>query len=199
MPPSARRIPAAELPRGEFDTRVGRTARWELVGPFPLDDPRDFDTDFGPERDFTGRCGERWKYSDADKSRYRVWAREFPEKTVDRIEKDSYHNFIDFNATPFRPGVGGICCSRFMLAYARRKVTLEEDLLTQIHLGFDDQLALFVDGQQVFRGEHARGFQNTSVPVLLTKGEREILIKLSNYDNSTWRSWAFCCRVAGVD
>jgi hypothetical protein len=86
-----------------------------------------------------------------------------------------------------------------MLAYARRRIMLEEDLLTHVHLGFEDQLALFIDGKRVFRGEHARGFRSNTVAVQLSKGEHEILVKLSNFDNSTWRIWAFCSRVAGVD
>ena len=38
---------------------------------------------------------------------------------------------------------------------------------------------------------HDDGFAIQEVPVTLEKGNNEIMIKLSNFDNIEWRCWAF--------
>lgn len=198
IPPAQSRQPGAPLPRGASDiVETGRTAEWELVGPFFLDSPAVFDQEIGPEKDFAGRVGEEW--TPKDRTVYNVWERKYPTRPVRLLRKHSYHHFLDFNATPFRPFPGAICCGFNAAAFARRTLDVPTALQTTIHLGFDDQMAVYLDGRQIYRGDHPKGFRNASVPVNLSAGPHELLVKLSNFSNTTYRNWAFCCRVNKVD
>lgn len=80
--------------------------------------------------------------------------------------------------------------------YGRGVVRVETAGDYNLHIGFDDWLKLWVNGEPV--GEtlrHERGFAVATVPVLLRAGENTIMIKLSNATNREYRLWAFSVRV----
>ena len=63
------------------------------------------------------------------------------------------------------------------------------------YLGFDDEIMVRLNDKIVYKGLHQNGFKEASFPVRLDKGKNRILIKLSNYDNTNWKLWAFSFRI----
>jgi len=80
-------------------------------------------------------------------------------------------------------------------AYAAGKIAVPEGGDYTFDLGFDDWLCLWVNGEEIHRSRHERGFTTDPIAVRLPTGESEIQVKLSNMDNLQWRLWAFCLTV----
>ena len=72
-----------------------------------------------------------------------------------------------------------------------RYIVSPEERDVQITVGFDDEMAVRVNGREAFRGRHDKGLESETFTAHFVKGRNRILVKLSNYANTTWRAWAF--------
>ena len=82
-----------------------------------------------------------------------------------------------------------------VVGYALRYIESEEDKEVRIHVGFDDEMAIRFNEDQVLRANHPNGFSEETLKARLRKGGNRILIKLSNSDNTNWKLWAFSFRI----
>ena len=80
-------------------------------------------------------------------------------------------------------------------AYAVAMLRIDTPGPYRIHIGFDDWMTLWVDGNEIYSGRHDAGFREDTVTRSLPAGEVELRIKLSNQDNFQWRLWAFSLRI----
>ena len=80
-------------------------------------------------------------------------------------------------------------------AYAVATLHIDTPGSYRMHIGFDDWMTLWVDGNEIYSGRHDAGFREETVTRSLPAGEVELRIKLSNQDNFQWRLWAFSLRL----
>lgn len=80
------------------------------------------------------------------------------------------------------------------IGYALTYLESKEDGDVTMHVGFDDEISIRINGDVVYTGSHQRGFQEASFPARLRAGKNRILVKLSNEDNQNWRFWGFSFR-----
>lgn len=169
----------------EYDVNeVESPKSWTLIGPFDCHSIEDFE-----KEEFAERARTNWLEN-----------REWGDRLFPPIDLDSEHTWIDFTRY-FR------CTNQskkygmqldHVSAYAHAIIATESQCKKIIRLGFDDWLKLWINGKPVTTLRHDNGFALQEVPVLLEKGNNEILIKLSNFDNIEWRCWAFSL-IVGVD
>ena len=149
---------------------------WTLSGPFDCDSIEDF---------------EREEFSEGPRG---DWPenREWGERSFPPIDLESEHTWLDFTryfrcTAQSKKGMQ----LQHVSAYAHTTITSESQCKKILRLGFDDWLKLWVNGKAVTTMRHDDGFAIQEVPVTLEKGNNEIMIKLSNFDNIEWRCWAF--------
>lgn len=144
---------------------------WTLTGPFDCDTIEDFERE-----EFSERARGDWPED-----------REWGERRFPPLEIDSEHAWLDFTRY-FR------CTAQskkgmqlhHVSAYAHTTITSESQCQKIMRLGFDDWLKLWVNGKPVTTVRHDNGFAVQEVPITLEKGNNEVLIKLSNFDNIEW-------------
>ena len=111
--------------------------------------------------------------------------------------QQAHHNFVDFHPVG-RPALRYIRLQTGVVGYALRYVECDREQEVVVHLGFDDKVAVRVNDQEVFRGEHQEGFREAQFKAQLKRGRNRLLVKLSNEANTTWRVWAFSFRMEPV-
>jgi len=188
-------MPESEAPYGTYDLEPGKGLEWKLLAPFEITEAEAFDF----VRDF-----EEQESGD-EKFIYRVSKGNVGQVTPaipggERVEvtwrdRSAYHNFVDFNEVA-RPAVELISLQTGVLGYALSYLDSDVERDVWFYVGFDDELELRVNEDVVFHGMHGSGFEETRVKGHLRKGQNRVLVKLSNYDNTTWRLWSFSFRVA---
>ena len=105
------------------------------------------------------------------------------------------HTWIDLS-TYCRSGFQGqLDCS----AYARTTIEPEEERSVQIRFGFDDWLTVWLNRENLGTFRHDHGFAAISVPARLKKGDNELMVKLSNFENITHGCWAMSCVIENSD
>jgi hypothetical protein len=188
VPAADERMPGVLAPYGRHDVEPDDLAEWSLLAPFPLCE----DHPFEEERPFElGEAGdESYRYQvDGLPSR-----RAGNTMQVQWRPQRAYHHFIDFNVVA-RPAVQTIRLEAGVVGYAVRYVDSVDEQEVTIHVGFDDEMLVRVNDEMVFRANHPQGFEARAFRAHLRRGRNRILVKLSNFDNTTWRLWAFAFRI----
>ena len=190
VPGADERMPGAALPYGTCDLEPANATDWQILAPFPLDETHPFEEVRLFERRETG--DERFIYRIESLPSQRSGNT----MAVHWKTQRAYHNFVDFNAAA-RPAVQTIRLEASVVGYALRYVECPEAQLATVHVGFDDDMLVRINDKVVYQASHPRGFQYDSFQTCLQSGHNRILVKLTNYDNTTWRLWAFMFRVEG--
>ena len=197
VPPADKRMPESKAPLGTYDLEPGKGLQWRLLAPFEISAKVPFEY----VREFEER--ERGDESFVYQVRRGNVGRVRPTTPGgDRIEVSwknlpAFHHFVDFNEVA-RPAVELISLQTGVLGYALAYVNADIERDVWICVGFDDELLLRLNGDILLRGVHGNGFVQEGVRGHLKKGPNRVLIKLSNYDNSTWRLWAFSFSIADL-
>ncbi|MHB0856412.1 MAG: glycoside hydrolase family 172 protein [Anaerolineae bacterium] len=189
VPEAEQRMPGAQAPYGTYDIEPPGAADWLLLGPFRLDEANPFDLEQPFERQETG--DEEFTYVDQEGTPTLPRGNEIHVKW---IPQKACHNFLDFNVI-CRPATSCIRLQSGVVGYALRYIDLQAEQDVRVHVGFDDEVRVRVNDEIVFTGNHPCGFAEEGFTAHLRQGRNRILVKLSNYDNTTWKLWAFSFRM----
>ena len=173
---------------GSFDIEPEGVDEWKILAPFKIDDNNPFDGEQPFELAETG--DETYIYESEGTA-------SLPDGNIIKVkwkQQKAYHNFVDFNVEA-RPAVHCISLQTGVAGYALRYVECSEDRDAVIVIGYDDEAVVRINGNQIFRARHDNGFSEETFRTYLKKGNNRILVKLSNYDNTSWRLWAFSFRI----
>ena len=156
---------------------------WLLCGPIPLHDSKDaaeswdhlagFNTDYltklGGEQNLQFMAGDVVKF---DKGSVKWKLYQSPESSIDLVKLISKDSPV--------------------FAYAYTEVLSDETKVWFISLGTNDGGKLWVNGQNVWDYQSARGLSEDDdlIPVLLKKGKNSLLLKVEQRGNR----WGFCAR-----
>ena len=185
VPGADDRMPDTVARYGTYDMEPPSAAEWKLLAPIRIDEGEPFEKERALEKKETGE--EEFSYEPRDTGPTLPGG----DKMVVRWKpQKAYHNFLDFNLMA-RPAIGGIRPQGSVVGYALRYLNCAESRDVSIRVGFDDEVAVRVNGRVVFKGKHPNGFADQVFKARLKKGANRILVKLSNYDNNNWKSWAF--------
>jgi hypothetical protein len=183
-PPADQRMPDTIAPAGTSDRETLGVSGWQLIGPFEMVTSEDFagpgpiDQLLPPDPAHRyDPSGKRVKPDDGDAE---------DEKFVRWKADQSEHHFVNFKETCGLPLSG--------FGYAYRQIHREASGPVTFRVGFDDQIAIDVNGKQVFTKTHNNGFEVAEFKVDLKKGKNDVLVKLSNTANTTFKFWAFWLR-----
>jgi hypothetical protein len=194
VPAADQRMPDSEARYGTYDLEPGKGLTWSLLAPFEITPEQPF----AYVRDFENRESgdEAFVYRVRRGNVGRVTSTLPDGDHMKVIWKDqpAFHNFVDFNEVA-RPAVELISYQTGVVGYALTYLKSDAQRDAWLCVGFDDELELRVNGDVVLRGVHGAGFEEDRVQVRLSPGLNRVLVKLSNYDNTTWRLWAFSFRV----
>jgi len=185
VPKADDRMPGAIAPYGKYDIEPAGAAEWKLLAPFRLTAKEPFGKVRSLERRETG-------------SESLVYEAKGEQPTLPgggKIDvkwkaQSACHNWVDFHYVA-RPATKYIKMQTGVVGYALRYVTSSRARDVRITVGFDDEMAVRVNGREVFHGRHENGFKEAAFAAHLVKGRNRILVKLSNEPNATWRLWAF--------
>ncbi len=189
VPKADLRMPDSVAKYGTYNVEAANACEWKLLTPFHINEAEPFSKVRAFEEKETGQ--EKYTF---------IWP--FREPTVpdgNKIEvqwvsQKAYHNFIDLNVIS-RPAVRTIGLPFNVAGYALRYEECANDRDAVIHVGFDDDIEVRVNDNIVMKGSHPKGFSEESCKVRLNKGRNRILVKTSNYLNTTWKLWAFSFRM----
>ena len=188
-PKADRRMPGSVARYGAYDIEPGGRAEWRLLAPFritasePFGKARPFEKKESGREEFTYEAaGEQPTLPGGDKLAVK-W----------RAQK-AHHNWVDFHYVA-RPATKYIKLQTRVVGYAVRYIISPKDEDVQITAGFDDEMVVRVNGREAFHGRHDNGFESETFTAHFVKGPNRILVKLSNYANTTWRTWAFTLAV----
>ena len=92
-----------------------------------------------------------------------------------------------------------------MMLYARTRIDSDRDQLKKLHLGYSDEVSVFLNGKILYRGRSAQGFRdpgflgivdadNDTVYLPLKKGQNELMLAVSELGGG----WGFICRLTDV-
>ena len=152
---------------------------WEIAGPF--------------------ECGnyEQFLQSEIPEEVTGAWTGQFQEGEVEFSvhSAKTEHTWIDLST---------YCRSGFQdqldrSAYARTTIESEEERSIQIRIGFDDWLTVWLNGENLGTFRHDHDFATISLPDRLKKGDNELMVKLSNFENITHGCWAMSCVLENLD
>lgn len=169
-------------------------AQWLLAGPFACETEEDFDRAEWPEQTRAQWPKEHLANFDPYRSNL-VGAPQGPTTFAVPIPLDSEHTWCDFSRCyrgRQRTNLGAQPAE--VSAYALGTLQVPEGGTYRLHLGFDDWMRVWLNGNEVFDGRHDKGFAEATQSVDLPAGESSVLVKLSNFDNLQWRLWAFSLR-----
>jgi len=187
-PPADQRMPDTPALYGSFDLEPAAAPEWQLLAPFKIDERHPFEHVRPFEAHESG--DEEYEYQAAGDPA-------FPggnQLAVRWQPQQAHHHFADFN-TVARPALTRICLQSSVAGYALRYIESEANQDVLVHVAFDDEMIVRINEQMVFHANHAAGFAPAAFKAHLRKGRNRILIKLSNYDNTTWKLWAFSFRI----
>jgi putative membrane-bound dehydrogenase-like protein len=188
-----RRFRAAALPlieqklasgeiRAEFGAEIrsyfesGIIDKWKMIGPFE----NVWDAVHPPEKDALAAGGKA----------------EISRKYTDAEGKESSWRDINANSEEGRVDLGKAFKTNAMVcAYAWAEIDAPESASAKIFCGSDDQIAIWINGQQVHNASASREFQpdKDEVPVQLAAGKNQLLVKIGNLGSS----WEFAVRMPG--
>ncbi len=172
--------------------RILSPESWELAGPFECHTESDFRREEWPEhpRDSwpTSWSPGFGQYVSPDESAtYEVPVHAEPE-----------HGWCDFTRQyRGRQKTNHGTQPHEVSAYAIGTIDIERAGQYRLYIGFDDWLALWVNGEEVLFEKHDTGFREIKLVCDFAQGSNALRIKLSNSDNFQWRLWAFSVRIEG--
>jgi hypothetical protein len=105
----------------------------------------------------------------------------------------SRHAWVDLSTVYHNGGAPETLANHAI--YARTSITSDDDRAVRLQLGFDDWLTVWVNGKRLATLRHDAGLKPASIPARLRKGANELLIKLSNLENTNHGLWAFSCTI----
>ena len=185
-PKADNRMPESTAKYGTYDIEPDYAIQWKLLAPFKINEEQSFEKE--SEFEIKENGDEYFQY---------ITHGQRPTQTdtihVKWKKQRAYHNFIDFN-TVGRPAIARIKLQSSVYGYALANIECDSDKEVTAWLGFDDQVRVRLNDEVVYNGKHEAGFEEISFPMKLKKGKNRILIKLSNYDNTNWKMWAFSFR-----
>ena len=150
---------------------------WQVIGPFPYTDINDFSSPGFPEDlaapwpDTVRFAGKEWYVHALDSSR----------------------GWIDIH--PLFLSTAGQRTPVSSSVYIRTKVRCTKRESVRIRFGFDDWLAVRLNGRTIGTFRHDDGFAVADVPATLEAGDNELLVKLGNEENLQYRIWALNCTI----
>lgn len=160
---------------------------WQLGGPFPLSG----DIDFHHQKTWADEALPIWPTQyDADFGQYKI---DSETKTYRiPVEVTSERGWVDIaqHFRGIRKGNEGTQPNE-VFGYAVGEFDIAASGDYRIQFAYDDDAILWIDGEEVHRGKHEKGFSKVNVTHSLTKGRHKVKVKLSNRDNRQWRVWAF--------
>ena len=149
---------------------------WEIAGPF--------------------ECGnyEQFLQPEIPEEATGAWTGRFQEVEFSVYSAKTEHTWIDLST---------YCRSGFQdqldrSAYARTTIESAEEQSVQIRFGFDDWLTVWLNGENLGTFRHDHGFEAINVPARLKKGGNELMVKLSNFENTTHGCWAMSCAIENL-
>lgn len=160
----------------EYWARTGMVPEdaWYVIGPFQNENGEGFYTKYPPEEsiqldaEYEGKEGTvRW------------------EKQAD----DNLDGFVDFRYI-FEP-------DQWAVGYAWTKVLSGETREVQLRVGSDDQVIVWLNGEEVMRYEEPRPAEPDQdvIPVTLNQGENQLLVKVCNEQ----MEWGFYLRLTDAE
>ena len=188
VPKAGNRMPDSNAPYGTYDVEPADLPEWQILAPFKIDRDNPFDMEKPFEAKHTGN--ENFMYE----ARGRATLPGGNNLEVKWKSQKAYHNFIDFHVDA-RPAIYTIRLQSGVLGYALTYVESAEEKEVLAHIGFDDDIVVRVNNDIAFKGSHKDEFKEDSFKVKLKKGKNRVLVKLSNYGNTTWKLWAFSFRI----
>lgn len=157
---------------------------WTLSGPFDVSDYKSFEQERLPENVERGTSGQ-WD-----------WGR----RKLSTVKMESEHTWVDFTRWFRRNQVGNVGTQPDeCAAYASTVITSPEKRKVSLRLGFDDWMKIWLNGEPVAALQHDKGFKVSEVPVTLNKGDNDLVVRLSNFNNIEWRCWAFSCVIRDAE
>lgn len=164
--------------------KVESQRTWTLSGPFGVSDYKHFEQEELPEEVEKGTHGE-WN-----------WGR----RRLSAVKMESEHTWVDFTRW-FRRNQGGNIGTQpdKCAAYASTVISSLKEREVILRLGFDDWMNIWLNGQPISTLQHDNGFKISEVPVTIRKGNNNLVIRLSNFDNNEWRCWAFSCVIKNAE
>ncbi len=147
---------------------------WHVIGPFQNEGGEGFDIVFPPEEgiqldaEYEGKSGMvRWEKRN--------------DGTLD--------GFVDLQRM--------YDVNQWVVAYAWAKVMAEETREAELRVGSDDQVIVWLNGEEVLRYEEPRQAQMDQdvIPVTLKQGENQLLVKVCN----EMMDWGFYLRFTDAD
>jgi len=109
------------------------------------------------------------------------------------VRRRDTHHFVDFNHV-FRPVTRGVSVCWPAAAVAVTTLEASADCEATLHVAWDDELTLRLNGETVLDREPHRLFRRAEVPVRLKSGGNQVVLKLSNTKGTTWGAWCFAFR-----
>lgn len=179
----------SHLPRLTNDIVPEFTYTWNVFGPINDVEPYTFQQTHPLEENLD------MSYT----SEYKVPLSQYPDGMTLKAEwtkMEAPRGFVDFHIK-MRPPIYAIRLQINCYAFALGYVKADRDMDVLVRAGFDDRMRLLVNNEVVMDKAHENGFENEFIPVRLKKGNNSILVKLSNAENSNFRSWTF--NIAFVD
>lgn len=194
VPAADQRMPASEARYGAYDLEPGKGLSWKLLAPFEITAAEPFTRVRDFEKRETGDESFIYHVRRGNVGRARPTLPGGDRMQVTWKERSSFHNFVDFNEVA-RPAVDLISFQTGVVGYALAYLQSDVERDVWLHVGFDDELELRVNDNVVLHGVHGAGFEEERVRAHLSAGRNRLLVKLSNYDNTTWRLWSFSFRL----
>lgn len=174
LPPVAQRLPGSVVRRGEYDLPAPNTGRWWVAGPFELA------TDVA------------WSSAEFDSNKPlgdRPWR-----------EAEAIRGFVEFNHL-YRPEPNNKNSPTLVdvAAVARCVLVSEKATTAKLTLGWDDRLAIAVNGGEPRElGEQAY-LQGRTIEVPLRAGANTVAVRLTNTTGLTRGAWNFSFSAVTAD
>jgi hypothetical protein len=189
-------LPGTDLRRGQCEIADRTGGEWWLCGPFENADNWAMaqalppESQFDPEADYDGgfQEGSPWRSDPAAPAQH----------TARWVRRRETHGFIDFNHV-FRPRTRGVSVCWPAAAIATTCLEAPDDCQASLRLAWDDDLSLWINGEQVRDRARHQAFRHADMQVPLKPGRNHVLLELSNTRGTTWGAWCFSFRAALPD
>ncbi len=121
-------------------------------------------------------------------------------RKLSTIKVESEHTWVDFARWFRRNQVGNTGTQPDKCAaYATTVITSPAERKVKLRLGFDDWMKVWLNGKPLATLHHDDGIKVSEVPALLERGDNRLVVRLSNFDNTEWRCWAFSCVIENAE
>lgn len=200
LPPRELRLPEADIAASEYDVELEprQQGSWAVVGPFS----GDLETVLPPERAYL---------SDPERPlRDQVYPTNYGRPfgtTTDPASATVRWEWVrtalwwlDLNAI-FAPKMAGPTTVQMVhgVAYLLARVHSPDERLAGLLATFHDGLKAWVNGREVYAGQHAATYAAEVIPLELRRGDNAVLLKVTNTDPTAWTGWCLSLRLCHPD